>query len=159
MNKILASMWIIDEKGEYVFETRSKTENGIVVKRETPEERGLKKSVSFDVVFYEKSEVFSKRHESKSKISWFKQKFSAKVKEGNDNIWIMLSDRRFFIKDIEPSHLGFTMLMPLESTENLLIEVEDETETTIEDVRAILKVTNYAFSDRSSEGFKKEVSA
>jgi hypothetical protein len=51
------------------------------------------------------------------------------------------------------------MLMPLESTENLLIEVEDETETTIEDVRAILKVTNYAFSDKTSEGFRKEISA
>ena len=159
MKKIMCEKWIIDEKGEYVFETRSKTEKGIEITYETPEERGLKKSVSFDVVFYEKSEVFSKRHESKSKIQWFKQRFKATVKEGQDNVWILLSDRRFFIKDIEPKNLGMTMLMPLESTENLLVETEDEIETTIEDVREILKIYNYAFSDKTSEGFRKEVSA
>lgn len=159
MKKIMCEKWIINEKGEYVFETRSKTENDIVVDYRTPEEMNLKKSVEFWVIFYEKSEVFSKRHESKSKITWFKQRFTAKIKEGNDNIWILLSDRRFFLKDVEPKNLGMTMLMPLESTENLLIEVEDEIETTIEDVREILKVTNYAFSDRTSEGFKKEISA
>jgi len=159
MNKIMASMWIIDEKGDYKFETRTKTEKGIEIKYETPEERGLKKSVSFDVIFYEKSEVFSKRHESKSKITWFKQRFKATVKEGQDNVWILLSDRRFFLKDVEPKNLGMTMLMPLENTENLLIEVEDEIETTIEDVREILKTYNYAFSDKTSEGFRKEVSA
>jgi len=153
-------MWIVDEKGEYKFETRTKADKGnIEIKYESPEERGLKKSVSFDVIFYEKSEVFSKRHESKSKITWFKQRFKATVKEGQDNIWLLLSDRRFFLKDVEPKNLGMTMLMPLESTENLLVETEDEIQIDVSEVKEILKVTNYAFSDKTSDGFRKEVSA
>lgn len=155
MKQIISEKWIKDEKGDYVYEVKSK--DGIEFF--TPEQKGLKKSVEFFVIFYEKSEVTTRRHENKTKTTWFKQKFTATVKAGNDNIFLLLDQKRFFIKDLEPDHFGFTMLMPLESTENLLIETEDETETTIEDVREILKVTNYAFSDKSEEGFKKEIGA
>lgn len=153
MVKFSSSIWTKSEKGEYVYRTTltdTDVTPHITITDESPEGRGYSKKVIFYVIFHEKVESGSRRKKSEKEV-FYKQRFTATIKDA-DNIFILLGDdKRYYLRDLEPANLGTTIQMPLSSNANVKIETSEEQECSVEEAREILGKWKYFFADSSEE--------
>ncbi len=119
--------------------------NGALIPPEQVE--NVSREVTFPIVFAEtvKASGFHKQ-----KKVWYRQTATARIKDDvSQNIWIIYEpkSRSYFLRDLD--ELGFTIALPLFSTDILSFSVTEPEETDITEVKRLFKETSYIFGSVS----------
>jgi hypothetical protein len=121
-------IWKKKEDGSIVFECADTTTKNVT--ELTPEEMGLTKQAEFDVFFMKEVEN-ADEFETKTH-TFFVQHMVLKIREPIFNLWLKLSDRKYYVQDILN---GMCILAPFESDNTLIVEKSKPKKVSLEIVK------------------------